>query len=89
MTTLSLGRPFPPSFVGFDRLFNELDRVQQHREPTYPPHNIVKAGDDKYIIELAVAGYQSHELDIETHEGVLTITGNIVEAETKDYEKTS
>jgi molecular chaperone IbpA len=86
MTNLTLGRAFPSSFVGFDRLFNDLERIAARQEPTYPPHNIVKVGDDKYIIELAVAGYRKDELSIDLHEHVLTIHGNKAETEATHFE---
>lgn len=78
MTNISMGRVFPrSSFVGFDRLFNEIEHLANRQEPTYPPHNIVKLEDDRYIVELAVAGFREHELDIDVHQNVLTISGQV------------
>jgi molecular chaperone IbpA len=83
MTNLSLGQ-VPSSFVGFDRLFNDLERLSARQEPTYPPHNIVSVGEDEFIIELAVAGYRQHELTIELDNNVLTITGEQVGVDGED-----
>lgn len=76
----------PLSTVGFDRLFEKLtsglDAAQN--SSTYPPYNIVKADADNYIIELAVAGFSSDELDISFKENTLTIVGQ-PKKEDKNY----
>jgi len=67
---------FPRStFVGFDHLFNELEHVARHSNDHYPPHNILKTGDQDYLIELAVAGFSREELSIEVKDRTLTIMG--------------
>src|SRR5210317_369246 len=63
------------SFVGFDHLFDELDRVARHANDHYPPHNIVKVDDQEYLIELAVAGFNEEELEIEVKDRTLTVSG--------------
>ena len=72
---------FPRSaFVGFDHLFNELDRVTRHAQDSYPPHNIVKLTDDskEYLIELAVAGFSKDEVQVEVNDRTLTVRGEHV-----------
>jgi len=67
---------FPRSaFVGFDHLFDELDRVAKQAHDHYPPHNIVKTGESEYLIELAVAGFSRDEITIEVKDRSLSITG--------------
>lgn len=64
------------AFVGFDHIFNELENMTQaHRKDHYPPHNVVKLSDDEYIIELAVVGFKQKDLNIEFHDGILTVKG--------------
>jgi molecular chaperone IbpA len=63
------------SFVGFDHLFNELEHVTRHAQDHYPPHNILKTGDTDYLIELAVAGFNRDELNVEVKDRTLTVTG--------------
>ena len=63
------------SFVGFDHLLNELDYVAKHSKDNYPPHNVLRTGETDYLIELAVAGFSSNELDIEVKDRTLMITG--------------
>ena len=65
------------AFVGFDHIFNDLERMaSSHQKDHYPPHNVVKLNDDEYIIELAIVGFKEADLDITMHDGILTIKGN-------------
>lgn len=76
MTNVKVNQLFPRSaFVGFDHLFDELDRVARHANDTYPPHNIVKIDEDTYFIELAVAGFARDELCIEVKDRTLFVEG--------------
>ena len=66
------------SFVGFDRIWNELDTALTNsvdQTNVFPRHNIVKTGDETYEIELALAGYDHDDLSVELKEGVLVIEG--------------
>ncbi|MFV0475513.1 MAG: Hsp20 family protein [Pikeienuella sp.] len=69
--------PLYRSTVGFDRFASLLDQVLSHdvAQPSYPPYNIEKTGDDAYRISLAVAGFGMGDLDIEAREGVLIVKG--------------
>ena len=42
----------------------------------YPPYNIRKVSEDKYTIELALAGFEEKEIDIEAAGENLTIKGS-------------
>lgn len=63
------------AFLGFDHIFDEIERIHSHAKDTYPPHNVVKEGEFDYTIELAVAGFKQEDLIIELKDHVLTITG--------------
>ena len=72
---------FPQHFhkatIGFDRLFNELDR-QFANSPNgngYPPYNIAQINDDEYMISVAVAGFGMDNLDITKDGKILRIEG--------------
>ncbi len=69
--------PLYRSFVGFDRMANLIDAATQSASGgnSYPPYNVARLDEDSYRIELAVAGFGSDEIEIESHENVLTITG--------------
>ena len=64
------------AFLGFDHLFDELENITNHAKDTYPPHNVVKDGDMKYDIELAIAGFSKDDISIELKDHGLTITGD-------------
>ena len=70
--------PLYRNFVGFDRMANMIDTAATQAaksSTTYPPYNVARLSEDSYRIELAVAGFTAEDIDIETHEGALTITG--------------
>jgi molecular chaperone IbpA len=69
--------PLYRSTVGFDRFANLLDQVlaADVAQPSYPPYNIEKTGEDSYRITLAVAGFAEADIDIEAREGLLIIKG--------------
>lgn len=74
-----------PNLLGFDRLFNELDRVSAGSTNSYPPYNVVTEADDKYTIEVAVAGFSKDDLTIEEHNGQLTIRGEVGSEDERKY----
>lgn len=79
--------PFNRSTVGFDRIFNELDRVISNTavNTNYPPYNIEKIDENHFVISIAVAGFTMDDLEI-THDGnELTITGNTTVDDEKVY----
>jgi len=69
--------------IGFDRIFNELERnfSNSRADNSYPPYNISKLDDTHYVVEVAVAGFKETELDVELKEGMLTIRGEQVKSE--------
>ena len=74
------------SFVGFDSLFDELEKVSNFKENSYPAYNIEKTGDNSYEITIALAGFKETQLNIELERSVLTIsTLNEDSAENRNY----
>ena len=76
-----------PFFVGFERIANQVNAASKLAvQQKYPPYNIIKSDENTYIVELAVAGFSDEELDIELHDGILTIKGdNISEDKQENY----
>ena len=76
-----------PSFVGFDQLFNEIERMIEGTQPSpsFPPHNIIKVDDNQYVVELAVAGFGKDDVDIELNDGTLVIRGEKKNKENTNY----
>lgn len=66
-------------FVGFDNFFNEAAKMHDDftkHIPNYPPYNIKKIDENKYAIELAVAGFCKSDIEIEFADDKLIIRGN-------------
>jgi molecular chaperone IbpA len=66
--------PYRRSTVGFDRLFDLLERTASSGD-NYPPFNIERRGDDTYRITLAIAGFRPQDLDITAQQNLLVIQG--------------
>jgi len=64
------------AFIGFDHIFNELERISSHAKDSYPPHNVVKYDDKRYAVELAVSGFGLEDLSIEIKDNVLSVKGD-------------
>ena len=71
--------PMTRQFVGFDSLFDELNALADRKESNYPAYNIAKDDDEHYRIELALAGFSTDEITIQTKKGILTIEANKAE----------
>lgn len=69
MTADLLNDPF---FIGFDRVLHKMQNSTPG-QTNYPPYNIVKLDEDRYTIELAVAGFEEDEIDVSIKEGVLEV----------------
>ncbi len=68
--------------VGFDNMFEELMRVSaQQSQQNYPPYNVVKHTEDKFVIELAVAGFREGDITVTVEKNLLTIEGDRFETE--------
>ena len=69
--------------IGFDQMFDQLNRTfaNSKADGNYPPHNLVKLDDNHYAIELAVAGFNEDEIDVELKENVLTVKGEQTKTE--------
>lgn len=78
MTNLSLRSLDIPSIhkfaVGFDNVFDEL-LMRTAQTTNYPPYNVVKHGEDKFAIELAVAGFKDGDIDVTVENNQLSVKG--------------
>jgi len=75
---LSIFNQLRPVSVGFDNIFDHFEKMFEgdfFETPTinYPPYNIVKTGNNKYDIELALAGFNKKDVTIEYANNLLTI----------------
>ena len=70
-----LWRDISPFAVGFDRTFDTLALLANSKQESsnYPPYNIRKTGKDKYSIELALAGFNKKDVEVEFEDNLLTV----------------
>lgn len=77
LTLRSLDIPSIHKFaVGFEDMFDALLRQTTAQSQTnYPPYNIVKHTEDKFSIELAVAGFKEGDIEITVEKNQLSVKG--------------
>ena len=70
---------YMPYTIGFDSFFNTLDSITGTDVKGYPHYNIKKLDDNKWNIELALAGFSKDDIEIEVKDNVMTINGELKE----------
>ena len=73
---LSVWNSLRPFSVGFDSIFDEFDRMLESTErysTNYPPYNIKRVNDTDYRIEVALAGYDKDDIEVELKDSALTV----------------
>jgi len=76
---LSIFNRLRPVTVGFDNVFDHFERmIDDHNFNTmvatnFPPYNIVKTGEYTYDVELALAGFNKKDIDVEYKDNMLTV----------------
>ena len=85
---LSIFNSLKPFSIGFDDMFDQFESMLGNGgmvQSNYPPYNIRKAGKDKYAIEVAVAGFNKDDVEVEYEDNLLTIkTKDVKRTEEKD-----
>jgi molecular chaperone IbpA len=78
--------PLSRSSVGFDRVFDLLENAARVQAvDNWPPYNIEKAGEDRYRITMAVAGFAPDELDLVAQPNLLVVSGHKQGKEDTEY----
>jgi molecular chaperone IbpA len=72
--------------IGFDSLFDDLQRFATQSSTNYPPHNVIKTGENTVLIEVAVAGFAEGEVDLQVNKNMLTIKGEQQQAKDTEWE---
>lgn len=68
--------PLYRSYIGFDHLAGLIDKASRaDKQSSYPPYNIELLAEDKYRITMAIAGFVEEELEIESQQNSLVVTG--------------
>ena len=85
---LSIFNNLRPITVGFDDMFDHFEHMMDDSffrgtMGNFPPYNIVKTGENTYDVELALAGFNKKDIEVEYKENLLTVKSK-KEEETKD-----
>jgi len=88
---LSIFNSLRPFSIGFDNMFDQFESLLSDgglsTQSNYPPYNIRKAGKDKYAIEVAVAGFNKNDVEVEYEDNLLTVkTKKVDKAVEKDMD---
>ena len=77
---LSIFNKLRPVSVGFDSIFDHFENMWDDDffnlpsvSNNYPPYNIVKSGNNKYDVEVALAGFNKKDINVNVGDGMLTI----------------
>lgn len=84
VTRISFG-PLAHTTLGFEKFFDDVEKLLssdiQKVNTSFPPHNIIKLDESRYVVELAVAGFSKDEIEITVQDGTLTVKGDKAEKE--------
>jgi molecular chaperone IbpA len=78
-----------PYTVGFDKFFKDIEEVTktvQKAVPSYPPYNIKQVSKNKYVIEMAVAGFAKSDIEVTLEGNKLVIKGSAQENDINEEE---
>jgi molecular chaperone IbpA len=69
------------ALIGFDTMFDQMERRYGNSvSNNYPPHNILKTGENQYEIQIAVTGFEKDEIAVTVESNVLTVKGEGAES---------
>lgn len=80
-------KDFEKYFVGADKIYDKLASIAEQSSELiqkYPPYNIKKVDENRYVIEMAVAGFGRQDLELELNDNKLTIKGKLVSGEASE-----
>ena len=75
---LSIFNNLRPLTVGFDDMFDHFEHMMDDgfftaSAQNFPPYNIVKTGENTYDVELALAGFNKKDIEVEYKENMLSV----------------
>ena len=74
---LSIFNTLRPFSIGFDDMFDQFENMLGNgglaMQSNYPPYNIKKTGKDNYAIEVALAGFNKNDVEVEFEDNLLTV----------------
>ena len=73
----SFQKSFDPFSVGFFDDLHSLTQLAAKNLPKYPPYNIKQVDENKFVIEMAVAGFSKQDIEVTLKGNSLIVSGNI------------
>ena len=76
---LSIFNQLRPVTVGYDDIFEDFGKMFDENilrgsyKQSYPPYDIVKVTDNKYNIQIALAGYSKKDIEVKVEENALSV----------------
>ena len=74
---LSIFNSLRPFSIGFDDMFDQFENMLGNggltMQSNYPPYNIRRTGKDNYAIEIALAGFNKKDVEVEFEDNLLTV----------------
>lgn len=70
--------------IGFEPVVKKMAEAAEQTvklAQNYPPYNLKKIDENRYVIEMAVAGFGKRDLEIELVDGKLIVKGNSEEGD--------
>lgn len=75
------------ALIGFDTMFDQIERrFASQPNNNYPPHNVIKTGENTYEIQVAVSGFDKSEVSVELDQDQLIIRGERTREDDANYE---
>ena len=76
MTDLININKFLNRTIGFEDVFTRFFQMEEYNS-AYPFYNIKKVHDEKYSLEMALAGWKKSDVKVTVENGVLSIVGKV------------
>jgi molecular chaperone IbpA len=79
----SLHKTLDPFTVGFDDVLDQIRDISEtvsKASPGYPPYNIKQVKENKYVIEMAVAGFAKTDIEVTLEGNKLVIKGSTIDS---------
>jgi molecular chaperone IbpA len=65
------------NYLGIDSLIRDMERIASlPQQEKYPPYNTIELEDNKFLVELAIAGFSIDDLSVVLEDGKLIISGD-------------
>jgi molecular chaperone IbpA len=85
---ISIFNSLKPFSIGFDDMFDQFENMLGNggltMQSNYPPYNIRKTGKDNYAIEVALAGFNKNDVEVEFEDNLLTVKTKQVDKSNQD-----